>query len=128
CDLQNAHARRDCNERGARVSKGPGGLSMRFLHFAVAAIAGGLFAGACGSFPKPDARVSSSEGAIRGAQEAGAQGVPQANLHLKLAQEERDKALALMKDGENEKAEYLFMRAEADAELANSLAREEAAT
>jgi hypothetical protein len=101
---------------------------MRFLHFAVPAIFAASYAlGACGSFPKPDARVSSSEGAIRGAQEAGAQGVPQANLHLKLAQEERDKAMALMKDGENEKAEYLFMRAEADAELANSLAREEAA-
>jgi hypothetical protein len=103
---------------------------MRFLHFAVVAVAGSglcLGLGACGSFPKPDARVSSSEGAIRGAQEAGAQGVPQANLHLKLAQEERDKAMALMTDGENEKAEYLFMRAEADAELANSLAREDAA-
>jgi hypothetical protein len=100
---------------------------MRFLNFAVVATVAVTIFGACGSFPKPDARVSSSEGAIRGAQEAGAQGVPQANLHLKLAQEERDKAMALMKDGENEKAEYLFMRAEADAELANSLAREAAA-
>ncbi|MEO7096969.1 MAG: DUF4398 domain-containing protein [Polyangiales bacterium] len=102
---------------------------MRFLNFAVAAIAvvTAIPLGACGSFPKPDARISSSEGAIRGAQEAGAQGVPQANLHLKLAQEERDKAMGLIKDEENEKAEYLLMRAEADAELANSLAREAAA-
>jgi hypothetical protein len=98
---------------------------MRFLNFAVAAIA--VTVAACGSYPKPDARVSSSEGAIRGAQEAGAQGVPQANLHLKLAQEQRDKAMALIKEDENEKAEYLLMRAEADAELANSLAREAAA-
>ncbi|MEO7095594.1 MAG: DUF4398 domain-containing protein, partial [Polyangiales bacterium] len=82
---------------------------------------------ACGSYPKPDARVSSSEGSIRGAQEAGAQGTPQANLHLKLAQEERTKAMQLLNDGENEQAEYMLMRAEADAELANALARETAA-
>lgn len=78
----------------------------------------------CGSFPRPEARVASSEGSIRGAQEAGAQSVPEAALHLKLAQEERDKALALMKNGENERAEYMLMRSEADAELANALARE----
>ena len=98
---------------------------MRFQKLPIIAFALGIVA--CGSFPKPDARVSSSEGSIRGAQEAGAQGVPQANLHLKLAQEERDKAMALVKDGENEKAEYMLMRAEADAELANALARETAA-
>jgi hypothetical protein len=94
---------------------------MRTGVFAVvvaAAIAG------CGSFPRPEARVASSEGSIRGAEEAGAKNVPEAALHLKLAQEERDKAMALIKDGENERAEYMLMRAESDAELANALARE----
>ena len=97
---------------------------MRLSFFAVALAVG---AAACGSFPKPDARVASSEGAIRGAQEAGAPAVPQANLHLKLSQEERDKAMALMKDGDNERANFMLMRSEADAELANALAREAAA-
>ena len=98
---------------------------MRSHLYAVAVLA--LAVAACGSFPKPEARMSSSEGAIRGAQEAGAPGVPAANLHLKLAQEERDKAMALINDGNNEKGEYMLMRAEADAELANALAREAAA-
>lgn len=93
------------------------------LAFAVAALA----LAACGSFPKPEAHVASSEGSLRGAQEAGAQNVPEASLHFKLAQEERDKAIALMKDGENERAEYMFMRSEADAELANAIARKAAA-
>jgi len=38
--------------------------------------------------------MASSEGAIRGAQEAGAQNVPAATLYLKLAEEEREQELA----------------------------------
>ncbi len=98
---------------------------MRAAYFVAVALAVSVMA--CGGFPKPEARVSSSEAAIRGAQEAGAPNVPEATLYLKLAQEQREKALAAMKDGDNEKAEYLLMRAEADAELANALAREAAA-
>src|SRR5687768_13839890 len=99
---------------------------MRLVYCLVIALAAPL--AACGSsFPKPEARVSSSEAALRGAQEAGAQSVPAATLHLKLAQEAREKAVAAMKDGDNENAEYWFMRSEADAELANALAREAAA-
>src|SRR5258706_12923877 len=78
---------------------------------------------ACGGAPKPEARMASSEGAIRGAQEAGAQNVPEATLYLKLAQEEREKALALVKDDQNHRAEYMLARSEADAELAVALAR-----
>jgi len=89
-----------------------------------AAILGLAFAAGCTTFPRPDARVASSEGAIRGAQEVGAQKVPQASLHLKLAQEERAKALDFMRTGEYQRAEYMLMRSEADAELANAMARE----
>jgi hypothetical protein len=81
----------------------------------------------CGGAPKPEARIASSQGAIRGASEAGAQGVPQATLHLKLAQEEREQALELVRNGENHRAELLLARAEADAELALALAREASA-
>jgi hypothetical protein len=67
--------------------------------------------------------MASSEGAIRGAQEAGAQNVPAATLYLKLAEEEREKALALVKDDKNHRAEFMLARSEADAELAVALAR-----
>jgi phosphotransacetylase len=83
---------------------------------------------ACGGTPKPEARMASSEGAIRGAQEAGAQAVPQATLYLQLAQEEREKALQLVKDDENHRASMMLARSEADAELAVALARAAHAT
>ncbi|MFI5297323.1 MAG: DUF4398 domain-containing protein [Polyangiales bacterium] len=82
-----------------------------------------LFAG-CATSPMPEARVASSQGAIRGAQEAGATDVPQASLHLKLAQEQRERALVLLKNGDNERATFVLMRAEADAELAVALSHE----
>lgn len=83
---------------------------------------------ACGGTPKPEARMASSEGAIRGAQEAGASTVPQATLYLTLAQEEREKALQLVKDDENHRATMMLARSEADAELAVALARAAHAT
>jgi len=77
----------------------------------------------CGSAPPPTARLGSSEAAIRSAREVGAPNDPKAALHLKLAEEQRAKAEALVKEGKNEEAEGLLMRAEADAELALALAR-----
>jgi hypothetical protein len=78
----------------------------------------------CGGAPRPEARIASSQGAIRGAEEAGAETVPQATLHLKLAQEQREQALELIKNGDNHRADLLLARAEADAELAVALSRE----
>jgi hypothetical protein len=97
---------------------------LRALAIAAFCALGALVTGACGGAPKPEGRIVSSQGAIRGASEAGAEGVPQATLHLKLAQEQRDQALELIKNGENHRAELLLARAEADAELALALARE----
>ncbi|HEY4059528.1 MAG TPA: hypothetical protein VGM39_23075 [Kofleriaceae bacterium] len=94
--------------------------------FGLAAIAAVMFA-ACASTPKPEAAMASSEGAIRGASEAGADTVPQAQLHLKLAEEQRATALAMIKDGHNGRAKYVLARSEADAELAIALARQAAA-
>jgi len=82
---------------------------------------------ACGSAQKPEARLESSQAAIRGAEEAGAKDSPQAALHLQLATEQREKAIQLVKNDENERAERLLIRSEADAELAVALAREAAA-
>lgn len=79
---------------------------------------------ACAGAPPPNDRASSSEAAIRAAREVGAEQVPQAALHLKLAQEQLEKGKSLIKDSENEQASYTLLRAQADAELALALARE----
>ncbi len=83
------------------------------------------FGAGCGaSYPPPTARMADSESAVRAAQEVGGQNEPQAALHLKLAQEQIDQAKQLVADGDNQRADFVLMRADADAELAVSLARE----
>ncbi|QQR91396.1 MAG: DUF4398 domain-containing protein [Myxococcales bacterium] len=79
---------------------------------------------ACASYPAPTEKMVSSEAQIRAAREVGVQQNPQAGLHLQLAEEQLEKAKALMADDENEMAEYMLMRADADAQLALALARE----
>jgi hypothetical protein len=54
----------------------------------------------------------------------GSEQVPQAALHLKLAEEGVQRAKTLMGDGDNREATFVLMRAQADAELALALARE----
>jgi len=78
----------------------------------------------CASFPPPTERLNTTDGAIRGATEVGAQQIPRAALHLKLAQEQADKARQLMQDEDNERADQSLRRAQADAELALAIARE----
>jgi hypothetical protein len=86
-----------------------------------------LLAGAagCGSYPPPTERMTTAEAAIRGAQEVNAAQQPRAALHLKLAQEETDKARREMQDGYNEEAELTLRQAQADAELAIAIAKEQ---
>jgi hypothetical protein len=86
--------------------------------------AGALLAG-CASAPPPTARLSDAEAAIRGAMEVEASSVPRAALHLKLAQEQVDKAKRYMQDELNDRAELALRRALADAELAIALSREQ---
>lgn len=78
----------------------------------------------CGSSPVPVEKMASSEAAIRAAREMGAPDEPKAALHLRLAQEQLEQAKALSKEGDNERAETVLMRAQSDAELALALARE----
>jgi hypothetical protein len=91
-------------------------------------MAGGLLslvvaAGCSGS--QPEMSTESSTSAIRAAKEIGAEDIPRASLHLQLAQEELALAEAMEEKGENDKAASQLMRAEADAELAILLSREE---
>ena len=80
-----------------------------------------LAATACASHPVPNARVASSEAAIRAAEESGAKDVPRAALHLKLAEDQLQSAKTLIEQEENERAEYVLARAQSDAELAIAL-------
>lgn len=84
-----------------------------------------LAAVGCGSVPPPTERIASAEAALRGASEVGASQVPRAALHLKLAEEQIDKAKRYIQDGYNQRAELALRRAQADAELALALAREQ---
>lgn len=87
--------------------------------------AASLALGACASSgPVPAERLARSEAAVRGAQEVGADRVAPAAMHLKAANDELDMARKLIADGDNMRAEYILMRAEADANVARSLARE----
>lgn len=87
----------------------------------------GLYVAGCAHHPPPTDQVAKSIAAVRGAQEAGAGEVPEAALHLKLAQEQIEEARKLIDDEQNERAADKAMRAAQDAELALVLARQSAA-
>jgi hypothetical protein len=79
----------------------------------------------CGSAPPPPAAVAGAEDRIRSARELlGADADPQGRLHLRLAQEELDKAKKLIADGDGRSADLVLSRAAADAELALAEAHE----
>src|SRR3990172_8331358 len=90
--------------------------------FAVAVVAGAIASG-CASTPL---RTEASTSGIRAAEEAGAAQVPQASLHLQLANEELELAKGLAAKGEKENAASMLLRAETDAELAVTLSRGDA--
>jgi hypothetical protein len=69
--------------------------------------------------------MATSAAGVRAAEELNADKTPQAALHLKLAKEQIDQAKQRMTDGDNERAEFLLLRADSDAELAVALARED---
>ncbi len=85
-------------------------------------IALGLTVVACASAPRLDTDASASS--IRGAQEVGAEQVPVAALHLKLAKDQLASAKRLSEKGDAEEADSMLTRAEADAQLAILLSRE----
>lgn len=86
-----------------------------------------LMALGCASYQPPTDHLASAIAAARGAQEAGAAQVPRAALQLKLAEEEIAQARKMMEDGDNERADFMTLRAYNDAELALALAREDTA-
>lgn len=91
------------------------------LVFAVAVVVA-AFAAGCAS--DPPLRTEASTSGIRAAEEVGASRVPRAALHLQLAKEELERARTLAAAGEQEQATSMLSRAEADAQLAVALSRE----
>ncbi|HEY8076227.1 MAG TPA: DUF4398 domain-containing protein [Labilithrix sp.] len=79
---------------------------------------------ACGSSQPPTARYATTSASVRAAHEVGAEKVPDAQLHLAMAEDQLAQAKRLMNDGENEKATWMLSRAQSDADLAVALARE----
>ena len=94
------------------------------LSLVTIALAAASSAVACGSSPPPTARYASTSASIRAAHEVGAEKVPDAQLHLAMAEDQLNQAKRLMNDGDNEKAAWLLARAQSDADLAVALARE----
>lgn len=94
----------------------------------IVAIAAGVAASAItlGCASNPPLRTEGSTSGIRAAEEVGASNVPRAALHLQLAKEELQLARSLATNGDKDQAESMLLRAEADAELAVALSREDA--
>ena len=85
----------------------------------------GAFAGlGCAGTAPPTERLTTAEAAIRGALEVDSNSLPRGALHLKLAQEQVDKAKRYIEDDMNQRADLALRRAQSDAELAIALARE----
>lgn len=87
------------------------------------ALCGTVLVACGGSAPEPKDALAAAEAAYRSAEEVGAQKVPAATLHLKYARDQIEEAKKLMADGDNQRAEYVLLRAKADAELALSMAK-----
>jgi hypothetical protein len=94
--------------------------------FSTAVLSTFLAAG-CASYPPPSDHLASAIAAARGAQEAGAPRVPRAALYLKLSEEQIAQAREMVERGDNQRADYMTLRAYNDAELALALARADAA-
>ncbi len=89
--------------------------------FAMGAMA--LLTASCAAIQISPDRLEHSQASIRGAEELGANGVPQARLHLQLAKDQNEEAKKMAAKGDD-RAELVLARAEADSELALGLARE----
>jgi hypothetical protein len=86
-----------------------------------------VLATACGGAAVPQEPLTAAKASVAGAEVAGAATDPQAALHLKLAKEQIAKAEKLIDDGDNEEASHVIDRAQADADLAFTLAKATAA-
>lgn len=100
---------------------------MKILTIPTLASLAAVLAIGCASTPVPADKLANATAATRSAEEMQASRNPQAALHLKLAKEQLEEARKMLKDGDNEEATSMLLRAEADANASLGLAREHAA-
>jgi len=79
---------------------------------------------ACGGAAVPHDALSAAQAEVKGAEVGGAGENPKAALHVKLAKDQIEIAQKQIAEGDNEEAALTLARAQADAELALSLAKE----
>jgi hypothetical protein len=91
--------------------------------FAVVVASAGLVAACASSFPPPNDEWAAAQVDVGRAQAGGAPSVPDARLHLQLAEEDLQKSKALIGE-DNHRASTLTEVARAEAVLALSLAKE----
>jgi hypothetical protein len=95
---------------------------MKIVYYMV--LGGAVLSVACASTPVPADKLARSSASIRSAETVNAGQNPTSSTHLALARQEMAEAKANLKEGNNEKAGWLLLRAEADADAAMNLARE----
>jgi pyridoxal biosynthesis lyase PdxS len=84
---------------------------------------GAAFIAGCGSSAMPLDKLTDAKATVRAAQEAGAKETPQAQLHLKMANDELASVQKAIDDNDNDRARLLLNQAQADADLSLALAR-----
>jgi hypothetical protein len=97
------------------------------MRFALIALLAALVAACGGSIPPPNDEYSAAQTDVGRAEAGGAPGVPDAKLHLQLAQEDLQKSKSLMDAGDNKRALDLISVARVEAQLALSLAKQQQA-
>jgi hypothetical protein len=94
------------------------------LVLTIASTALGSGAGCMSRSSPSSTRIASSEAAIRTARDLGAERIPDASVHLDLAQGQLYRALRYIQEGDDWNARWMLVRADADAHLALALTRE----
>jgi hypothetical protein len=98
------------------------------MRIAMIAVLLGMSLSACGgSLPPPNDEWAAAQADVGRAEAGGAPDVPDAKLHLQLAQENLQKSKALI-DDDNSRAASLIAVARVEAQLALSLAKAQQAT
>jgi hypothetical protein len=95
------------------------------MRFATIALLAACMAACGSSLPPPNDEYSAAQADVGRAQTGGAPGVPDARLHLQLAEEDLQKSKGLMDGGDNKRASDLIAVARVEAQLALSMARQE---
>jgi hypothetical protein len=96
------------------------------MRIATMALLAAVAAGCGSSFPPPNDEYSAAQADVGRAESGGAPGVPDAKLHLQLAQEDLQKSKGLI-DQDNKRAADLIAVARVEAQLALSLAKQQQA-